>query len=83
MQPQLASLCATSSKGHGRPLPGEPHGDTEPQETQVNPSAQAATRGLNQENGSRSSSDSPSLGSTGDAGEFIHNKTQRRSIVSE
>ncbi|MCJ8741957.1 hypothetical protein PDJAM_G00076710 [Pangasius djambal] len=71
-QPQLASLCATSSKGHGRPLPDEPHGDTEPEETQVNPSAQAATRGQNKENGSKSSSDSPSLGSTGEEDGYTH-----------
>lgn len=68
MQPQLASLCATSSKGYGHPLSDEPHGDTEPEQTQVNPNAQAATRGPNKENGSKSSSDSPPLGSTGEAG---------------
>ncbi|XP_047016465.2 von Willebrand factor A domain-containing protein 5B1 [Ictalurus punctatus] len=71
-QPQLASLCAISSKGHGRPQPDEPHGGTEAEETQVNPSAQAAIRGPNWENGSKSSTDSPSLGSTGEADGYTH-----------
>lgn len=83
MQPQLASLCAASSKGHGRPLPDEPHGEPEPEEPQVNPSAQVATRRPNKETGSKSSSDSPSLGSTGEAGQSISCETQFRSIVSK
>ncbi|KAI5609151.1 von Willebrand factor A domain-containing protein 5B1 [Silurus asotus] len=70
--PQLASLCATSSKGHECPAPDEPHGGSEPEESQVNPSVQLATRGLNKENGSKSSSDSPSLGSTGEADGYGH-----------
>ncbi|GAA6094076.1 von Willebrand factor A domain-containing protein 5B1 [Tachysurus ichikawai] len=71
-QPQLASLCATLSKGHGRPLPDEPNGDLESEETQVDTSMQSATRGHNKENGSKSSSDSPSLGSTGEADGYTH-----------
>ncbi|KAK3547046.1 hypothetical protein QTP86_009246 [Hemibagrus guttatus] len=71
-QPQLASLCATSSKGHGRPLPDEPHGDVEPEETHVDPRMHAAIHGHNKENGSKSSSDSPSLGSTGEADGYSH-----------
>ncbi|XP_060750007.1 von Willebrand factor A domain-containing protein 5B1 [Tachysurus vachellii] len=71
-QPQLASLCTTLSKCHGRPPPDEPNGDTESEETQVDPSMQAATRGHNKENGSKSSSDSPSLGSTGEADGYSH-----------
>lgn len=82
MQPQPASQCDTSSKGHVHPLPDEPHGELEPEGPQVNPSAHAATHSPNKENGSKSSSDSPSLGSTGEAGQFIHNETQCRSIVS-
>ncbi|TSL61186.1 von Willebrand factor A domain-containing protein 5B1 [Bagarius yarrelli] len=71
-QPQLASLCAVSSKGCGSLLPDEPHGDTDPEETQVNPSVHSATIGLNKENGSKSSSDSPSLGSTGETDGYTH-----------
>ncbi|XP_053338788.1 von Willebrand factor A domain-containing protein 5B1 isoform X1 [Clarias gariepinus] len=71
-EPQLASLSATVSKGHGRPLHDEPRGDAEPEESQVNPDVQAATRGLNKEHGSKSSSDSPSLGSTGEADGYAH-----------
>ncbi|KAI4887924.1 hypothetical protein NFI96_022449, partial [Prochilodus magdalenae] len=72
-QPQLASLCATSSRGQGmvahKPAqPEGPHGDPEPEQTQPSPSTQPAqTRGPNMENGSRSSTDSPSLGSVGEA----------------
>ncbi|XP_017209274.3 von Willebrand factor A domain-containing protein 5B1 [Danio rerio] len=74
-QPQLASLCATSSRGrpvsaHKTPvqqqeiLQGESKGD----QTHPVPSAQGPVV----ENGSRSSTDSPSLGSTGDADGYTH-----------
>ncbi|XP_072512461.1 von Willebrand factor A domain-containing protein 5B1 isoform X3 [Salminus brasiliensis] len=73
-QPQLASLCAASSRGPSamvyRPPPQTegPHSDAEPEQTQPSPSAQAAqSRGPNKEEGSRSSTDSPSLGSVGEA----------------
>ncbi|XP_051518790.1 von Willebrand factor A domain-containing protein 5B1 [Myxocyprinus asiaticus] len=77
-QPQLASLCATSSRarptaGHKPPvqqyegLQGEPKAD----QTQPGPSAQGVTQGPI-EDGSRSSTDSPSQGSTGDADGYTH-----------
>ncbi|KAF5892060.1 von Willebrand factor A domain-containing protein 5B1, partial [Clarias magur] len=71
-EPQLAGLSATPSKGHGRPLHDDPRGDAETEESQVNPDVQAATRGLNKEHDSKSSSDSPSLGSTGEADGYAH-----------
>ncbi|XP_017563343.2 von Willebrand factor A domain-containing protein 5B1 [Pygocentrus nattereri] len=77
-QPQLASLCATSSRGQGvvghRPAQlEEPHGDPELEQTQPSPSAQPAqTHGPNVEEGSRSSTDSPSLGSVGEADGYTH-----------
>ncbi|XP_072512460.1 von Willebrand factor A domain-containing protein 5B1 isoform X2 [Salminus brasiliensis] len=78
-QPQLASLCAASSRGPSamvyRPPPQTegPHSDAEPEQTQPSPSAQAAqSRGPNKEEGSRSSTDSPSLGSVGEADGYTH-----------
>lgn len=73
-QPQLASLCATSSRA--RPVPGHkpPQQEGLPGEWKTDqvvsgPSAQGINPGPAVENGSRSSTDSPSLGSTGDAGQ--------------
>nr|XP_055045072.1 von Willebrand factor A domain-containing protein 5B1-like [Misgurnus anguillicaudatus]XP_055045073.1 von Willebrand factor A domain-containing protein 5B1-like [Misgurnus anguillicaudatus] len=72
-QPQLASLCATSSRA--RPMPGHKPpqqeglpGESKVDQTPPGPSAQ----GPAVENGSRSSTDSPSLGSTGDADGYTH-----------
>ncbi|RXN10028.1 von Willebrand factor A domain-containing 5B1 [Labeo rohita] len=69
-QPQLASLCATSSRGrpitaHKPPVqqPEAFQGESKPDQTHPGPVV---------ENGSRSSTDSPSLGSTGDADGYTH-----------
>ncbi|KAI7794448.1 von Willebrand factor A domain-containing protein 5B1 isoform X2 [Triplophysa rosa] len=76
-QPQLASLCATSSRARPVPchkppqqegLPGESKTDQAPS----GPSAQGITPRTAVEDGSRSSTDSPSLGSTGDADGYTH-----------
>lgn len=85
-QPQLASLCATSSRGRSaschRPFPlqepllqqeadSELHFHSQPQDNpqlsgiSMTPSARNTTG----EDGSRSSTDSPSVGSAGDTGE--------------
>ncbi|KAK9954568.1 hypothetical protein ABG768_016620 [Culter alburnus] len=74
-QPQLASLCATSSRG--RPIPAHKpsvqqqeglQGESKADQTHHGPSAQ----GPMVEDGSRSSTDSHSLGSTGDADGYTH-----------
>ncbi|XP_016103404.1 von Willebrand factor A domain-containing protein 5B1-like [Sinocyclocheilus grahami] len=69
-QPQLASLCATSSRGRPitahKPLAQQPEGlQGESKVDQTHPSPVV-------EYGSRSSTDSPSLGSTGDADGYMH-----------
>ncbi|TRY71341.1 hypothetical protein DNTS_016581 [Danionella cerebrum] len=67
-KPQLASLCATSSKGHPIAAPKAPaqHPEGTPGECKADHAPSA------QENGSRSSTDSPSVGSTGDADGYAH-----------
>ncbi|XP_049437986.1 von Willebrand factor A domain-containing protein 5B1 isoform X2 [Epinephelus fuscoguttatus] len=92
-QPQLASLCATSSRGRPaschRPLPqqepplpqeadSEPHFHTQPQD---NPQPSGigmppAARNSAGEDGSRSSTDSPSVGSIGDTDGYGHQLCQ-------
>ncbi|XP_070696142.1 von Willebrand factor A domain-containing protein 5B1 [Pempheris klunzingeri] len=92
-QPQLASLCATSSRGHPascqRPLPQQElplqqEADSElnfhPQ-PQDNPllssvSVPPAARNTSGEDGSRSSTDSPSVGSVGDTDGYGHQLCQ-------
>ncbi|XP_016354169.1 von Willebrand factor A domain-containing protein 5B1 [Sinocyclocheilus anshuiensis] len=69
-QPQLASLCATSSRGRPitahKPLVQQPEGlQGESKIDQTHPGPVVA-------DGSRSSTDSPSLGSTGDADGYTH-----------
>lgn len=77
-QPQLSSLCATSSRGGNTPLSQqelihwqeteapELHFHLQPQATPPTSSAPPAARSA--EDGSRSSTDSPSVGSSGDPG---------------
>lgn len=82
VQPQLASLCAASSRGpplggtrpfsQQEPIPQQESEDSDrrvhsPQEVPQTISAPHATRCG--DDGSRSSTDSPSLGSTADSGE--------------
>ncbi|XP_041655991.1 von Willebrand factor A domain-containing protein 5B1 [Cheilinus undulatus] len=88
-QPQLASLCATSSSGHTaschRQIPqqeaeSEPHLHPQPQ-TPDNPQPGGASvpptaRTPAGEDGSRSSTDSPSVGSTGDTDGYGHQLCQ-------
>ncbi|XP_066527542.1 von Willebrand factor A domain-containing protein 5B1 [Hoplias malabaricus] len=77
-QPQLESLCATSSRGQGvvgyrPPHPEGPLRDPEADQTQPSPgSAPAQSCAQNTENGSRSSTDSPSLGSIGEGDGYSH-----------
>ncbi|XP_075947732.1 von Willebrand factor A domain-containing protein 5B1 [Anarhichas minor] len=90
-QPQLASLCATSSRGH----PASCHGPLTQQEPllqqevdselhfqpQENPqpgsiSTPPAARNSAGEDGSRSSTDSPSVGSVGDTDGYGHQLCQ-------
>ncbi|XP_029911660.1 von Willebrand factor A domain-containing protein 5B1 [Myripristis murdjan] len=87
-QPQLASLCATSSRGRPaschRPLPqqegqlqqeadSELHFHPQPQASPLpSSSVQAAARSITGEDGSRSSTDSPSVGSIGDIDGYGH-----------
>lgn len=85
-QPQLANLCATSSRGRPaschRPLPqqepllqqetdSELHFHPRPQDNPLPSSSSVPSTARNTagEDGSRSSTDSPSVGSTGDMGE--------------
>ncbi|XP_071380506.1 von Willebrand factor A domain-containing protein 5B1 [Centroberyx affinis] len=102
-QPQLASLCATSSRGRPaschRPFPqqegllqqeadSEPHFHPQPQ---ANPlpgsSVQPAARSTAGEDGSRSSTDSPSVSSIGDTDGYGHQlceaETPQESHVSD
>ncbi|XP_076840489.1 von Willebrand factor A domain-containing protein 5B1 isoform X2 [Brachyhypopomus gauderio] len=72
-QPQLASLCAASSRGRSLarqrpPQQDGPHGDAE-----CDPAASVGpAHGPSAEDGSRSSTDSHSLGSTGEADGYGH-----------
>ncbi|KAM6982063.1 von Willebrand factor A domain-containing protein 5B1 [Tautogolabrus adspersus] len=86
-QPQLASLCATSSSGRPaschRTLPpleadSEPHFHPEPQDNPLprDVSVQPTARNTAGEGGSRSSSDSPSVGSSGDTDGYGHQLCQ-------
>ncbi|KAM9855899.1 von Willebrand factor A domain-containing protein 5B1 [Aulostomus maculatus] len=80
-QPQLASLCATSSRGHPascqRPLAQQQHADSEPQDGPLpisgGPAPPRTTAG---EEGSRSSTDSPSVGSSGETDGYGHQLCQ-------
>ncbi|XP_047433199.1 von Willebrand factor A domain-containing protein 5B1 isoform X2 [Mugil cephalus] len=90
-QPQLASLCAATSRGHPaschRPLPQqglalqqdtEPHFHPQPQDNPV-PSGSSVpppTHSAPGEDGSRSSTDSPSVGSIGDSDGYGHQLCQ-------
>ncbi|CAJ1084511.1 von Willebrand factor A domain-containing protein 5B1 [Xyrichtys novacula] len=86
-QPQLASLCATSSSGHPasyhRPHPQQ-EADTEQHihpQPQDNPLPCGAgvplkARNIAADDGSRSSTDSPSVGSTGDTDGYAHQLCQ-------
>lgn len=81
LQPQLASLCATSSRGRPaschRPPPQHEasedqqhaHFTSEPQENPQLGGNDVLPTARSREDGSRSSTDSPSVGSTGDPGE--------------
>ncbi|XP_034551162.1 von Willebrand factor A domain-containing protein 5B1 [Notolabrus celidotus] len=86
-QPQLASLCATSSSGHPaschKPLlqqeaDSEPHLHAQPQDNPLpsGASVQPKARNAAGEDGSRSSTDSPSVGSTGDPDGYAHQLCQ-------
>ncbi|XP_067383371.1 von Willebrand factor A domain-containing protein 5B1 isoform X2 [Channa argus] len=92
-QPQLASLCATSSRGHPaschRPLPqqepslqqeadSELHFHHPPQENPLASTSgvQPAARNATGDDGSRSSTDSPSVGSSGDTDGYGHQLCQ-------
>ncbi|XP_068197991.1 von Willebrand factor A domain-containing protein 5B1 [Antennarius striatus] len=86
-QPQLASLCAASSRGRSaschRPLPqqerdSDPHFHPLPQDNSqlTGISATPAARNTTGEDGSRSSTDSPSVGSSGDADGYGHQVCQ-------
>ncbi|XP_029993756.1 von Willebrand factor A domain-containing protein 5B1 [Sphaeramia orbicularis] len=89
-QPQLASLCATSSRGRSaschRPVPhqemllqqeadAEFHSHPQPQDAPV-PSQQPAAPNAAGEDGSRSSTDSPSVSSIGDTDGYGHQLCQ-------
>lgn len=98
LQPQLASLCAASSRGRPtschRPPPQQesiPQQETEDSELHIHPQPQenpqlsgigAPPAARSGEDGSRSSTDSPSVGSIGDPGEttsttiLFHGKMQ-------
>lgn len=65
-QPQLASLCATSSRG--RPTTAHKPPAQQPEGLQGESKVDQTHPGPVVEEGSRSSTESPSLGSTGDAG---------------
>ncbi|KAI3356955.1 hypothetical protein L3Q82_003598 [Scortum barcoo] len=92
-QPQLASLCATSSRGRPaschRPIPqqepplqqevdSEPHFPPQPQDSaQLSGAGGPPTaRNTTGEDGSRSSTDSPSVGSVGDTDGYGHQLCQ-------
>ncbi|XP_022532713.2 von Willebrand factor A domain-containing protein 5B1 [Astyanax mexicanus] len=71
-QPQLASLCASSSSRGAAGSAGLRAPQTEaaePEQTEPGPNQ---SRAPNKENGSRSSTDSPSLGSVGEAEGYTH-----------
>ncbi|KTF88234.1 hypothetical protein cypCar_00013650 [Cyprinus carpio] len=69
-QPQLASLCATSSRG--RPITAHKPPVQQPECLQGESKVDQTQPGQVVEDGSRSSTDSPSLGSTGDADGYTH-----------
>ncbi|XP_016376405.1 von Willebrand factor A domain-containing protein 5B1-like [Sinocyclocheilus rhinocerous] len=69
-QPQLASLCATSSRG--RPITAHKPPAQQPEGLQGESKVDQTHPGPVVEDGSRSSTDSPSLGSTGDADGYTH-----------
>ncbi|KAL3059446.1 hypothetical protein OYC64_014121 [Pagothenia borchgrevinki] len=74
-QPQLASLCSASSCRGGRPAVSQrPPPDPEPQPTNQKPSSAAPNTAGG--DGSRSSSDSPSVGSLGDSDGYGHQLVQ-------
>ncbi|KAK1803443.1 hypothetical protein P4O66_020881 [Electrophorus voltai] len=69
-QPQLANLCAASSRGRGLIGPRPPQQDGSHGETKSDPAPPVGTvYGPSAEDGSRSSTDSHSLGSMGEAAE--------------
>ncbi|XP_036389932.1 von Willebrand factor A domain-containing protein 5B1 [Megalops cyprinoides] len=73
-QPQLVSLCATSSRGRGScgPKHSPQDGATPDQEPDPSASQQGGARGGHMEEGSRSSTDSPSVSSSGDPEGYAH-----------
>ncbi|KAK1898759.1 von Willebrand factor A domain containing protein 5B1 [Dissostichus eleginoides] len=74
-QPQLASLCSASSCRGGRPAVSQrPPPDPEPQPTNQKPPSAAPNPAGG--DGSRSSSDSPSVGSLGDSDGYGHQLVQ-------
>ncbi|XP_055079091.1 von Willebrand factor A domain-containing protein 5B1 [Periophthalmus magnuspinnatus] len=82
-QPQLASLCASSSRGHTASchMPSAhqgPEADGSPTEEPPDPasSAQAPPCTSGAEEGSRSSTDSPSVGSVGETDVYSHQLCQ-------
>uniref|UniRef100_A0A673HH68 von Willebrand factor A domain-containing protein 5B1-like n=1 Tax=Sinocyclocheilus rhinocerous TaxID=307959 RepID=A0A673HH68_9TELE len=70
MDYQLASLCATSSRG--RPITAHKPPAQQPEGLQGESKVDQTHPGPVVEDGSRSSTDSPSLGSTGDADGYTH-----------
>uniref|UniRef100_A0A673LV96 von Willebrand factor A domain-containing protein 5B1-like n=1 Tax=Sinocyclocheilus rhinocerous TaxID=307959 RepID=A0A673LV96_9TELE len=70
MDYQLASLCATSSRG--RPITAHKPPVQQPEGLQGESKIDQTHPGPVVEDGSRSSTDSPSLGSTGDADGYTH-----------
>ncbi|KTF96145.1 hypothetical protein cypCar_00026981 [Cyprinus carpio] len=68
--PQLASLCASSSRG--RPITAHKPPAQQPEGLQGESKVDQTHPGPVVEDGSRSSTDSPSLGSTGDADGYTH-----------
>uniref|UniRef100_A0A671N6B8 von Willebrand factor A domain-containing protein 5B1-like n=1 Tax=Sinocyclocheilus anshuiensis TaxID=1608454 RepID=A0A671N6B8_9TELE len=70
MDYQLASLCATSSRG--RPITAHKPPAQQPEGLQEEFKVDQTHPGPVMEDGSRSSTDSPSLGSTGDADGYAH-----------
>ncbi|KAL4623768.1 von Willebrand factor A domain-containing protein 5B1 [Arapaima gigas] len=76
-QPQLASLCATSSRGRSTSGPRSPHLQQDecsqfPEGDQLPQGLHATMRSAVVEEGSRSSTDSPSVSSSGDVDGYTH-----------